>query len=54
MIGGMLMLEKLWHQHGVFNVEEFDPDPFMMKLSEHGLPWTETFWDIDNDESAGL
>jgi saccharopine dehydrogenase (NAD+, L-lysine-forming) len=49
MIGGMLMLEEEWHQHGVFNVEEFDPDPFMKKLSQHGLPWTETFMDTDND-----
>jgi saccharopine dehydrogenase (NAD+, L-lysine-forming) len=54
MIGGMLMLEGKWHQPGVYNVEEFDPDPFMQKLSRHGLPWTETFWDIDDDESAGL
>jgi len=54
MIGGMLMLEKEWHQPGVYNVEEFDPDPFMQKLSQHGLPSTETFWDINDDESAGL
>jgi saccharopine dehydrogenase (NAD+, L-lysine-forming) len=54
MIGGMLMLEKVWYQPGVFNVEEFDPDPFMKKLSGHGLPWTETFWEIDNDKSASL
>jgi saccharopine dehydrogenase (NAD+, L-lysine forming) len=49
MIGGMLMLEEEWHQPGVFNVEEFDPDPFMKKLSQQGLPWTETFMDTDND-----
>ena len=49
MIGGMLMLEEEWHQPGVYNVEEFDPDPFMKKLSQHGLPWTETFMDTDND-----
>ena len=54
MIGGMLMLEKAWHKSGVFNVEEFDPDPFMKKLSQHGLPWVETFWDKDDDKSAGL
>ena len=47
MIGSMLMLEEKWHQAGVFNVEEFDPDPFMQKLSQHGLPWTETFLDTD-------
>ena len=33
MIGAMLMLEKEWNGEGVFNVEEFDPDPFMKKLS---------------------
>ncbi len=47
MIGSMLMLEGKWHQPGVFNVEEFDPDPFMKKLSQHGLPWTETFLEIE-------
>ena len=54
MIGGMLMLDGEWHQSGVFNVEEFDPDPFMKKLSQHGLPWTESFLDTDNDKSANL
>jgi saccharopine dehydrogenase (NAD+, L-lysine-forming) len=39
MIGGMLMLNKTWHNKGVFNMEEFDPDPFMEKLNIHGLPW---------------
>ena len=41
MIGGMMMLTGTWRGQGVFNVEEFDPDPFMQKLTEHGLPWTE-------------
>jgi saccharopine dehydrogenase (NAD+, L-lysine-forming) len=54
MIGGMLMLESEWYRPGVFNVEEFDPDPFMKKLSLHGLPWIETFLDIDNDKYANL
>ena len=26
---------------GVHNVEEFDPDPFLEKVAECGLPWTE-------------
>jgi len=39
MIGAMLVLEKTWKGGGVFNVEEFDPDPFMEKLKIHGLPW---------------
>lgn len=41
MIGGMMMLTGVWRGKGVFNVEEFDPDPFMQKLMEHGLPWIE-------------
>ena len=28
---------------GVFNVEEFDPDPFLAELGEQGLPWHELF-----------
>ena len=28
---------------GVFNVEEFDPDPFLAELGEQGLPWLEMF-----------
>ena len=39
MIGAMLMLNKVWQGEGVFNVEQFDPDPFMDKLNIHGLPW---------------
>lgn len=43
MIGAMLMLQGVWRGKGVFNVEEFDPAPFMEHLSQHGLPWTEKF-----------
>jgi saccharopine dehydrogenase (NAD+, L-lysine-forming) len=39
MIGAKLMLEKKWHGKGVFNMEEFDPDPFMEELMVQGLPW---------------
>lgn len=42
MIGAMMILTGKWKAAGVFNVEEFDPDPFMEKLNVHGLPWTET------------
>lgn len=41
MIGAMLMRTGVWQGKGVFNMEEFDPDPFMEKLNLHGLPWTE-------------
>jgi saccharopine dehydrogenase (NAD+, L-lysine-forming) len=45
MIGAKLMLTGAWRGQGVFNVEEFDPDPFMAALPQHGLPWVETFVD---------
>ncbi len=42
MIGAMLMLTNAeWMQPGVWNVEQLNPDPFMEKLNEHGLPWHE-------------
>lgn len=43
MIGAMMMVRKLWWDAGVFNMEQFDPDPFMDALNKHGLPWTEVF-----------
>lgn len=39
MIGTMLVVKGLWKRAGVFNVEEFDPDPFMEALNKWGLPW---------------
>ncbi len=39
MIGAKLMLEGKWSGKGVFNMEEFDPDPFMEELMTQGLPW---------------
>ncbi len=39
MIGAMLVLNGDWKKDGVFNVEEFDPDPFMEALNKYGLPW---------------
>ncbi|MEA2108138.1 MAG: saccharopine dehydrogenase family protein [Pseudomonadota bacterium] len=41
MIGAMMMLTGKWHGKGVFNMEQFDPAPFMEKLNIYGLPWTE-------------
>jgi saccharopine dehydrogenase (NAD+, L-lysine-forming) len=43
MIGAMMILTKKWEGKGVFNMEEFDPDPFMQELNIHGLPWKEIF-----------
>lgn len=39
MIGAMMLLTKTWDKKGVFNIEEFDPDPFMEALNKWGLPW---------------
>ena len=48
MIGAMLVMNGTWQKPGVYNVEEFDPDPFMEALNECGLPWKESFYpDID-------
>lgn len=39
MIGAKMMVEKQWLESGVFNIEEFDPDPFMQAMNDYGLPW---------------
>ena len=38
MVGAKLMLTGKWRGTGVFNMEQFDPDPFLAALGEHGLP----------------
>ncbi|MBH1941489.1 saccharopine dehydrogenase family protein [Mobilitalea sibirica] len=43
MIGAMMVMTGKWKKPGVFNVEEFDPDPFMDALNQYGLPWQESF-----------
>lgn len=43
MIGAMLVMNGTWNKPGVWNIEEFDPDPFMVALGQYGLPWTEDF-----------
>ena len=39
MIGAMLVMNGTWQKPGVYNIEEFDPDPFMDALNKWGLPW---------------
>lgn len=39
MIGASLVLSGQWKKPGVYNVEEFDPDPYMEALNKFGLPW---------------
>ncbi|MBQ4034356.1 MAG: saccharopine dehydrogenase family protein [Paludibacteraceae bacterium] len=41
MIGALMFAKGLWKKPGVWNVEEFDPDPFMVELNKQGLPWHE-------------
>ncbi|MBO5850611.1 MAG: saccharopine dehydrogenase family protein [Paludibacteraceae bacterium] len=41
MTGAYLFMTGKWRKAGVFNVEEFDPDPFLTKVAESGLPWNE-------------
>ncbi len=45
-LGAEMFMKGIWRKPGVWNVEEFDPDPFMARLGEQGLPWHEMF-DID-------
>lgn len=46
MIGAMMLVTGSWKRPGVYNTEEFDPDPFMEQLKRHGLPWHELH-DVD-------
>ena len=39
MIGAKMILEGKWKAPGVWNMEQFDPDPFMEDLNLYGLPW---------------
>ena len=39
MIGSKMVAEGTWRKPGVWNMEQFDPDPFMAALNEYGLPW---------------
>lgn len=42
-IGAIMFMKGLWKKAGVYNVEEFAPDPFMAELMKQGLPWEEQF-----------
>jgi saccharopine dehydrogenase (NAD+, L-lysine-forming) len=39
MTGAMMMMKGIWSGHGVFNVEELDPEPFLEEVARQGLPW---------------
>ena len=40
MVGTAMIASGTWSGPGVFNAEEFDPDPYMEALSKYGLPFT--------------
>jgi saccharopine dehydrogenase (NAD+, L-lysine-forming) len=50
--GAMLMLEGIWKGEGVFNVEQLDPDPFMARIGDMGLPWQVVELDPEHDPLA--
>ena len=35
--------KKMIKRVSPYNIEEFDPDPFMDALNKWGLPWKESF-----------
>lgn len=43
MLGGAMILTGKWKGEGVFNMEQFDPNPFMAEIGKWGLPFHEIF-----------
>ena len=41
MLGAAMVLTGKWSGAGGWNVEQFDPDPFLAQLGDFGLPWVE-------------
>ncbi|MFY9397766.1 MAG: saccharopine dehydrogenase family protein [Desulfomonilia bacterium] len=37
--GAMMVLKGIWAGAGVFNVEQFPPEPFLEEVARQGLPW---------------
>jgi saccharopine dehydrogenase (NAD+, L-lysine-forming) len=37
--GAVMMVTGAWKGHGVFNMEQLDPDPFLADVARRGLPW---------------
>jgi saccharopine dehydrogenase (NAD+, L-lysine-forming) len=37
-VGGIMMLTGKWHKPGVWNMEQFDPQPFLDEVGPMGLP----------------
>jgi saccharopine dehydrogenase (NAD+, L-lysine-forming) len=49
-VGAKMLLRGVWKGPGVFNIEEFDPEPFLAELGPCGLP----FEVIEKDPGAEL
>ena len=39
MVGAVMMLKGFWKKPGVWNMEQFDPDPFLEELGKRGLSY---------------
>ncbi len=53
MVGAKMLMEGVWQGAGVFNMEQFDPDPFLENLAVYGLPWKvvdTVSWDSEGPE----
>jgi saccharopine dehydrogenase (NAD+, L-lysine forming) len=37
--GAVMIATGKWKGHGVFNMEQLDPDPFLEDVAKRGLPW---------------
>ncbi len=40
----ILVMKNIWKGAGVFNMEQFDPDPYMDLIGKYGLPWQVVDW----------
>lgn len=38
-VGAVLVIDGIWKGKGVFNVEQFDPEPFLKLMPEYGISW---------------
>lgn len=41
MVGALMYMKDLWKKPGVYNVEQFDPDPFLEAMPKYGIDWHE-------------
>jgi saccharopine dehydrogenase (NAD+, L-lysine-forming) len=41
MVGALMYMKDIWKKPGVYNVEQFDPDPFLEAMPKYGIDWQE-------------